>query len=124
MTEQSSSVTTSALAVKLGALVAHCASSKMLNYIEVEDRFTIVKMRPPKETNNFTLRELDLRNRYGIQVIGVRTSGEDFEYAGRNTTIHPDDLLVVAGDGELLERFARLPSRPALPRRDAPRRAL
>ncbi len=54
------------------------------------------------------LQQLDLRNKYGIQVIGVKSPGEDFEYAGRDTVIRPEDLLVVAGDGELLERFARL----------------
>lgn len=92
-----------------GARVAHSVGGKMLDYIEVEDGFTIVKMRPPKETHNFRLDQLDLRNKYGIQVIGVKSPGEDFEYAGRETIIHEDDLLVVAGDGELLERFAQRP---------------
>ena len=92
-----------------GARVAHSVGGRMLDYIEVEDGFTIVKMRPPKETHNFTLEKLDLRGKYGIQVIGVKSAGEDFEYAGRDTIIRPDDLLVVAGDGELLERFAQRP---------------
>ena len=92
-----------------GARVAHSVGGKMLDYIEVEDGFTIVKMRPPKETHNFRLDQLDLRSKYGIQVIGVKTPGEDFEYAGKDTVIHPDALLVVAGDGELLERFAQRP---------------
>lgn len=92
-----------------GSRVAHSVGGKMLDYIEVEDGFTIVKMRPPRETHNFPLRDLDLRNKYGIQVIGVKSPGEDFEYAGRDTVIHPQDLLVVAGDGELLERFAQRP---------------
>ncbi len=92
-----------------GVRVAHSVGGKMLDYIEVEDGFTIVKMRPPKETHNFRLDQLDLRNKYGIQVIGVKTPGEDFEYAGKDTVIHPDALLVVSGDGELLERFAQRP---------------
>jgi trk system potassium uptake protein TrkA len=92
-----------------GARVAHSVGGRMLDYIEVEDGFTIVKMRPPLETHNFSLEKLDLRNKYGIQVIGVKSPGEDFEYAGRDTVIRPDDLLVVAGDGELLERFAQRP---------------
>jgi len=92
-----------------GVRVAHSVGGKMLDYIEIEDGFTIVKMRPPAETHNFRLEELDLRNKYGVQVIGVKSPGEDFEYAGKDTVIHPDDLLVVAGDGELLERFAQRP---------------
>lgn len=92
-----------------GSRVAHSVGGKMLDYIEVEDGFTIVKMRPPTETHNFRLDQLDLRNKYGVQVIGVKSPGEDFVYAGRDTYIRPDDLLVVAGDGELLERFAQRP---------------
>jgi len=92
-----------------GARVAHSVGGKMLDYIEVEDGFTIVKMRPPKETHNFTLEKLDLHGRYGIQVIGVKSPGHDFEYANKETVIRPDDLLVVAGDGELLERFSQRP---------------
>ena len=92
-----------------GVRVAHSVGGRMLDYIEVEDGFTIVKMRPPKETHNFQLSQLDLRNKYGIQVIGVKSPGEDFEYAGKDTVILPDSLLVVAGDGELLERFAQRP---------------
>ena len=92
-----------------GVRVAHSVGGKMLDYIEVEDGFTIVKMRPPKETHNFRLDQLDLRSKYGIQVIGVKTPGEDFEYAGKDTVIRADALLVVAGDGELLERFAQRP---------------
>ena len=92
-----------------GARVAHSVGGRMLDYIEIEDGFTIVKMRPPQETHNFTLEKLDLRKKYGIQVIGVKSSGRDFEYAGADTVIRPDDLLVVSGDGELLERFAQRP---------------
>jgi len=92
-----------------GARVAHSVGGRMLDYIEVEDGFTIVKMRPPRETHNFSLDKLDLPSKYGIQVIGVKSAGHDFEYARNDTIVRPDDLLVVAGDGELLERFAQRP---------------
>lgn len=92
-----------------GKRVAHSVGGRMLDYIEVEDGFTIVKMRPPKETHNFSLNKLDLRTKYGIQVIGVKSPGRSFEYAGAETVIRPDDLIVVSGDGDLLERFAQRP---------------
>ena len=92
-----------------GKRVAHSVGGKMLDYIDIEDGFTIVKMRPPTETHNFTLDKLDLRNKYGIQVIGVKSPGREFEYAGADTVIRPDDLLVVSGDGDLLDRFAQRP---------------
>lgn len=92
-----------------GRRVAHTVGGRMLDYIEIEDGFTVVKMRPPKETHGFTLGELELQEKYGVHVIGVKASGVDFEYATDDTRVHQDDLLVVAGDGELLDRFAQRP---------------
>lgn len=92
-----------------GARVAHSVGGKMLDYIEVEDGFTVVKMRPPKETHGFTLEQMDLVEKYGIRIIGVKSPGRDFEYSSPETVVSSDDLLVVAGDGELLERFAQRP---------------
>ncbi|WP_062070169.1 potassium channel family protein [Demequina sediminicola] len=92
-----------------GVRVAHSVGGRMLDYIEIDEGFTIVKMSPPKETHNFTLRELNLRERYGIQVIGVMSPGEDFEYGSKETVIHANDLLVIGGNGDLVERFAQRP---------------
>ncbi|MGC4176108.1 potassium channel family protein [Demequina sp.] len=92
-----------------GVRVAHSVGGRMIDYIEVEDGFTIVKMRPPLETHDFSLGKLDLPGKYGVQVIGVKSPGHAFEYATPDTIVRPDDLLVVAGEGELLERFAQRP---------------
>src|SRR5450830_1508910 len=61
--------------------VAHLVSGKMLDYIEVEDGFTIVKMRPPRETQGFTIAQSKIRERYGVTVIGVKSPGLDFVHA-------------------------------------------
>lgn len=92
-----------------GARVAHSVGGTMLDYIDIEDGFTIVKMRTPKETHHFTLDKLNLQEKYGVHVVGIKGPGRAFEYATPETLIGPDDLLVVAGEGELLERFAKRP---------------
>lgn len=92
-----------------GARVAHSVGGTMLDYIDIEDGFTIVKMRTPKETHHFTLEKLNLQEKYGVHVVGIKGRGRDFEYATPDTLIGPDDILVVAGEGELLERFAKRP---------------
>ncbi|MDO5700249.1 MAG: TrkA family potassium uptake protein [Bowdeniella nasicola] len=92
-----------------GQRVAHMVSGRMLDFIEMEDGFTIVKMRPPKETHGFTLAESDIRKKYGITILGVKPPGEPFEYATENTRINRDDVLIVSGNTELLERFAQRP---------------
>ncbi len=92
-----------------GARVAHLVSGRMLDYIEVEDGFTVVKMRPPKETQGFTLAQSKVRERYGVTVIGVKSPGIEFQYATPQTRISANDLIIVGGHAELLERFAARP---------------
>ncbi len=92
-----------------GERVAHLVSGKLLDYIEFDDGFAIVKMRPPKETQGFTLGEAGIRRKYGVTVVGVKSPGQDFVYAEPDTRISPDDLLVVSGHADLLERFAARP---------------
>ena len=92
-----------------GARVAHLVSGKLLDYIEVEDGFTIVKMRPPKETQGFTLAQSKVRERYGVTVIGVKSPGIDFVYATPDTRLSTNDLIIVSGHADLLERFAARP---------------
>ena len=92
-----------------GNRVAHLVSGKLLDYIEVEDGFTIVKMRPPRETQGFTVGQSQIRKRYGVTVIGVKAPGEEFQYATDETRISANDLLIVSGHADLLERFAARP---------------
>lgn len=92
-----------------GARVAHLVSGKLLDYIEVEDGFTVVKMRPPRETQGFTLAQSNIRERYGVTVIGVKSPGIDFVYATPETRISQNDIIIVSGHAELLERFAARP---------------
>lgn len=92
-----------------GQRVAHMVSGRMLDYIEMEDGFTIVKMRPPKETQGFTIGESKIRGRYGVTVLGVKSPGEAFEYATDQTRINPGDTIIVSGDSTLLETFAARP---------------
>ena len=92
-----------------GNRVAHLVSGKLLDYIEVEDGFTIVKMRPPRETQGFTIAQSKVRERYGVTIIGVKSPGQEFVYAEPQTRIAATDLLVVSGHSDLLERFAARP---------------
>ncbi|WP_084038714.1 TrkA family potassium uptake protein [Demequina sp. NBRC 110053] len=92
-----------------GNRVAHQVGGRMLDYIEIDESFSIVKMSPPKETHNFSLADLQLRDKYGIQVIGVMSPDGEFEYGRKATVVHPDDVLVIGGDEDLVMRFANRP---------------
>ncbi len=93
-----------------GQRTAHLVGGRMIDYIEMDkDGFAIMKLRPPKEVRGFTLNELDLRGRYGVNVLGILRPGEPFEYATAETRINPEDIIIVSGDARLLEYFANRP---------------
>ena len=89
-----------------GQRVAHLISGRLMDYIEFEDGFAIVKMRAPREAHGRTLADVALRRKYGVTVVGVKRPGEGFVYARPETYVNADDLLIVAGDTETVEKFA------------------
>lgn len=92
-----------------GVRTAHLVGGRMLDFIEFDDGFAIVKMYPPKETQGFTLAESQVRAKYGVTIVGVKRPGEDFTYAQPNTKVTHRDVLIVSGHTDLLERFAARP---------------
>ncbi len=94
--------------VAMGERVAHLVTGQMIDFIEFDDGFAIVKTRAPKESLNKTLAESALRSKYGVTVVGVKRPRTDFTYARPETVIQPGDLLIVSGATDLVERFAAL----------------
>lgn len=92
-----------------GRRVAHLVNGKLLDYIEFDDGFAIVKIKPPSETIGFTLEQSQVRRKYGVTIVGVKAPGEDFTYAVPQTKISAQHMLIVSGPTELLERFAARP---------------
>ena len=92
-----------------GVRAAHLVNGRMLDFIEFDDDFAIVKMYPPAECVGFTLAESHVRSKYGVTVVGVKTPGEDFTYAQPDTRVGARDTLIVSGHTDLIDRFAARP---------------
>ena len=90
----------------MGERVAHLVSGKMIDFMEFDDGFAIVKTRAPREAWDTALGEAKLRSKYGVTIVGVKRPGEDFTYAQADTVVHKGDLLIVSGRTELVEKFA------------------
>ncbi|HYN67526.1 MAG TPA: TrkA family potassium uptake protein [Ornithinibacter sp.] len=92
-----------------GRRVAHLVGGRMQDYIEFDDGFAIVKMRPPTEAIGFTLEQSAIRSKYGVTIVGVKAPGEDFTYAVPSTKVSAHDTLIVSGPTALIERLASRP---------------
>ena len=92
-----------------GKRVAHLVNGRLMDFIEFDDGFAIVKMRPPREVQGMTLAESDIRSIHGVTVVGVKSPGKDFTYAEPSTMVTSHDLLIVSGHTHLIEKFSRRP---------------
>lgn len=90
----------------MGERVAHLVAGRMLDYIEVEEDFAIVKVRPPRELVGVALRDTRLRARHGVTIVSVKSGDTPFTYATADTVLQYGDLILVAGKVEDVERFA------------------
>jgi trk system potassium uptake protein TrkA len=94
-----------------GERVAHLVSGRMIDFIEFDDDFALVKMYPPKPIRGLPLSETHIRNKWGITVVGVKAPGKDFTYATPETVISDHDLIIVSGNSADIEKFASLQDR-------------
>lgn len=91
-----------------GERVAHLVSGRMLDYIEFDDDFAIVKLHPPRPVVGVTLAASQVRKKFGVTVLGVKTPGAEFTYATAETIVGADDVIIASGTVAELERFAAL----------------
>lgn len=89
-----------------GERVAHLVSGRMLDFIEFDDDFAMVKMYPPKSLRGVPLSDTDVRKKYGVTVVGVKSPGAEFTYATPATIISNHDLIIVSGNSGQIEKFA------------------
>ncbi|MBX3501631.1 MAG: TrkA family potassium uptake protein [Alphaproteobacteria bacterium] len=91
---------------RMGQMVAHILTGKMMDYVELDNDFAMVKTRAPARLVGQTLEQAQVRQRDGVTIVGIKRLGEVFTYAQADTVVQHDDLLIVLGEVNLVERFA------------------
>ena len=92
---------------EMGLKLAQGLSSvNVLNFIELSDDFGLVELSAPKSWQGRTLRELDVRVRYHVNVIAVRDRAGELDVApGGEHVVGKDSMLVVVGRTEHINRL-------------------
>lgn len=93
---------------EMGERVAHLVTGKMIDFIEFDDGFAIVKTRTPRFMAGKSLAETDVRKAHGITIVGVKRPREPFIQAVPDTIVYMSDLLIVSGPIDKVESFAAL----------------
>lgn len=90
----------------MGQRVAHnLISSNILDFIELSSDYSIVEIQASKQMSGKNLRQLDIRAKYGCNVIAIK-GVQDMNIAPHaEDIIHEHDILVVVGDNEHIRNF-------------------
>ena len=92
----------------MGRRVAHLVTGRMIEFVQLDEGFALVELKPPKQIVGRSLGDAQVRTRYGITVVCIKPKGGSFTYATPGTVPGPDDILVVAGETDRVEGFAEL----------------
>ena len=92
----------------MGHQVAHMIGGRMLDWFQLDERFALVETVVPKELVGQNLAQSGVRERWNVTVVCVKPVDGSFTYATVDTVLQRGDLLVVAGETESAEAFARL----------------
>ena len=90
----------------MGKRVAHLVRGRMIDYIEFDDGFAMVKTSPPASVVGRPLSETAIRTAFGVTVVAIKRPGEGFTYATSDTVLAADDTIIVSGKVRDAERFA------------------
>lgn len=91
----------------MGARVAHnLISPNILDHIELSEDYSIVDLKVGSALIGKNLRELDIRNKYGCNVMGIKSNTGIMNIAPHaNDLIKEGDILVIVGKNDDLHRF-------------------
>ena len=74
-----------------------CTSDHILDYIEIDGDYSIFELATPGEWHGRTVLQLDIRKKYGINILGIRTNDKLNMNIMPETIINREDTLLVLG---------------------------
>ncbi|MBI5359972.1 MAG: TrkA family potassium uptake protein [Planctomycetes bacterium] len=91
----------------------------IVDYLELSEGYSVVELKAPEKFHGKTIKELDIRNKYDINLIAIKRIlpvGKPSEGKTKivlnavprpNDVIEPSDILIVVGDDKSIEELLR-----------------
>ncbi len=90
----------------MGYRVAHnIAAGGIIDFIRLSDQYGMAELVAPPVLVDKSLVELDMRNRYGLNVMAIKRGKKVIVSPRADERIAKDDVLVVIGDAEGINRL-------------------
>lgn len=83
------------------------SANHVFDYIELTEEYSIYEIPPLPEWTGKTIKELDIRNRYGIHILGTKANGKAKLMPGASYVICQEEHLMVIGKKEDVDRILK-----------------
>lgn len=96
-------------------------TSSIMDHLDIVPGYSVAEIQPPRELIGKTIKESDIKSKYGIQIIAVKTMQPNIDEKGESvieeqinivpdasTKIEKDDILLVLGKDENIDRFKKV----------------
>lgn len=94
---------------EIGIKIANSLTrDSFVDFIELSDDYSMAEVSVKEVWKGKTLKEVDMRNIYGINVVGIRQGNEMTITPGANKQLEIGEILIVIGNNENLKKLAEL----------------
>ncbi|MEQ6388853.1 TrkA family potassium uptake protein [Bacillaceae bacterium S4-13-58] len=92
----------------MGKRIAHnLISNNVLDYLELSDEYSIVEVKAGTKISGRTLIELDIRAKYGCNVVAIKRGKEIIVSPMASEKINVNDIMIVIGADQDISRFEK-----------------
>lgn len=81
------------------------ASTSVLDYLELSDEHSVVELMANKRIHGQTLRDLNIRARFGLNIVAIKRGKEIFVSPRATEAIYEGDILIMIGADDEIDRF-------------------
>lgn len=81
-----------------------CTSAHILDYIELDKDYSIFELEIPENWNGKTIIQLDIRKKYGINILGIRENGTLNMNITPDTVLNTSESILVLGQQKAVQK--------------------
>lgn len=99
------SVTITGNLLDAGKRVGHLVAGNYLDYIEIDGPYNVVKIHTPLYAVGRNIEDVQVHDKYGVTVVGIKAPGKEFQYGSKELIMHRNDELIIMGKQDQIDRF-------------------
>lgn len=90
----------------MGDRVAHQISHRLLDYLEVDPKWVLARVKPPKDLVGIPLGGTKVRSQRGVTVVAVKHEGaSNYSHCEASTVLSEGDDIMIMGTPQDVDRF-------------------